>query len=102
MLSPISRPEGRKMRGIFLESISKTYRDGTRAVHEVTLTIPPAQIMSLVGPSGSGKSTLLHIIAGLLTPSTGQVFFGEREVTQLPAEQRNVGMVFQSYLLFPH
>ncbi len=90
------------MQGIFLQRVSKIYPNGTQALREVTLLIPAEKIFVFVGPSGSGKSTLLHIIAGLLSPSAGQVFFKEREVTTLPAEQRNVGMVFQSYMLFPH
>jgi spermidine/putrescine ABC transporter ATP-binding subunit len=67
-----------------------------------TLTIEPGEFLTLLGPSGSGKTTLLNLVAGHLDPSAGQVLIGERDVTNVPARHRNVGMVFQSYALFPH
>ena len=60
------------------------------------------QFVTILGPSGSGKTTLLNLIAGLIEPSAGQIRIGGRDVTRLPAAQRNVGLVFQSYALFPH
>jgi ABC-type Fe3+/spermidine/putrescine transport system ATPase subunit len=74
----------------------------TLALHEVSLQIKAGELFFLLGPSGCGKSTLLRIIAGLLTPSSGQVLFNNREVTHLPTDQRNAVMCFQSYALWPH
>jgi ABC-type Fe3+/spermidine/putrescine transport system ATPase subunit len=64
--------------------------------------MPAGQFLTLLGPSGCGKTTLLKLIGGYLTPAAGAVFLGGREVTALPPERRNVGMVFQNYALFPH
>jgi putative spermidine/putrescine transport system ATP-binding protein len=87
---------------IKLEGLRKVYADATVALDDVSLVCPRAKTTSLVGPSGSGKSTILKIIAGLLDASGGRVLFGAREVTHLPPERRNIGMVFQSYALFPN
>jgi sulfate/thiosulfate transport system ATP-binding protein len=75
---------------------------GTPAVSEVSFSAPAGGITSLLGPSGSGKSTVLRVIAGLEEPDFGQVWFGEQEVTHLPARRRGLGFVFQSYALFKH
>jgi len=75
---------------------------GQPAVRDVSFTLEPGTTTTLVGASGSGKTTLLRCLAGLLQPNTGQVLFDGRDVTALPAEVRNVGLVFQSYALFPH
>ena len=89
--------------GIRLEGCAKTFADGTRALEPVQLEIQPGETLVLLGPSGCGKTTMLRIIAGLEQPDAGgQVFFGEQDVTPLPIEQRRVGMVFQSYALFPN
>ena len=89
--------------GIRLENCAKTFADGTRALEPVQLDIQPGETVVLLGPSGCGKTTMLRIIAGLEQPdSGGQVFFGTQDVTSLPIEQRRVGMVFQSYALFPN
>lgn len=85
-----------------LHNLSKTYSDGTTALHGVSLTIEAGEIITLVGPSGCGKSTLLRLIAGLDTPSTGQVMCEGRDITALPAERRGMGVVFQNYALFPN
>jgi putative spermidine/putrescine transport system ATP-binding protein len=85
-----------------LKELRKVYPDGTVALDSVSLTCPTGQCTALVGPSGSGKTTILKIIAGLLEPTGGGVWFGEREVLSLPPEKRNIGMVFQSYALFPN
>jgi ABC-type Fe3+/spermidine/putrescine transport system ATPase subunit len=72
------------------------------ALHPIDLDIPQGQFLTLLGPSGSGKTTLLNICAGYLSPSAGRVVVGGRDITALPPRQRNMGMVFQSYALFPH
>lgn len=72
------------------------------ALDEVNLTVPRGQLTALLGPSGGGKSTLLRIIGGLDTPDAGQVHVDGRETTRLPAQQRNVGFVFQHYAAFKH
>jgi iron(III) transport system ATP-binding protein len=72
------------------------------AVNDVTFLVEPGTLVTLLGPSGCGKTTTLRLIAGLEMASEGQVFIGERDVTLLPATERDVSMVFQSYALFPH
>lgn len=86
-----------------LKSVSKTYPDGTVALKPTELHVEPSEIISLLGPSGCGKTTLLRIVAGLETPDAGsEVWFGEDDVTRMPVEHRKIGMVFQSYALFPN
>ena len=89
------------MAGVTLQGIRKTYGDFT-AVTDLDLTIREGELLALLGPSGCGKTTTLRMIAGFVTPTAGTVAFGERDVTALPVHQRNVGMVFQGYALFPH
>ena len=72
------------------------------AVSDFTFIVPDGELIGLLGPSGCGKSTTLNMICGLETPTEGQVFFGENDVTNLAAEHRGVGMVFQNYALYPH
>ena len=72
------------------------------AVNDFTFEIPDGKLVGLLGPSGCGKSTMLNLLSGLLTPTSGNIFFGEDEVTNLPAENRGVGLVFQNYALYPH
>ena len=72
------------------------------AVNDFSFEIPDGQLIGLLGPSGCGKSTTLNLICGLLEPSSGKIFFGDDDVTELPAEKRGVGLVFQSYALYPH
>jgi spermidine/putrescine transport system ATP-binding protein len=73
-----------------------------RAVSGVSLTLRRGEFFSLVGPSGCGKTTTLRLIAGLETPTSGEILLNNRSVVQLPAYQRNVSTVFQNYALFPH
>ncbi|HUX24561.1 MAG TPA: ABC transporter ATP-binding protein [Burkholderiales bacterium] len=88
---------------IRLVGCGKTFADGTRALDDTTLEIQGGETVVFLGPSGCGKTTLLRVIAGLETPDPGgRVFFDDEDVTALPIEQRNVGMVFQSYALFPN
>ena len=74
----------------------------TVAVDHFTYEIPDGKLIGLLGPSGCGKSTTLYMISGLQTPTKGKIFFGDQDVTALPAEQRGVGLVFQNYALYPH
>ena len=74
----------------------------TVAVDHFTYEIPDGKLIGLLGPSGCGKSTTLYMISGLQTPTEGKIFFGDQDVTALPAEQRGVGLVFQNYALYPH
>jgi putative spermidine/putrescine transport system ATP-binding protein len=88
---------------ITLERCSKTFDDGTRALHPTDLEIAAGETIVLLGPSGCGKTTTLRIVAGLESPDAGgRVRFGDADVTDVPIERRNVGMVFQSYALFPN
>ena len=88
---------------IRLVNCSKTFEDGTHALNPINLEIKGGETVVLLGPSGCGKTTTLRMIAGLESPDAGgQIFFGDEDVTQKPIEQRNVGMVFQSYALFPN
>ncbi|HVU50357.1 MAG TPA: ABC transporter ATP-binding protein [Polyangia bacterium] len=74
----------------------------TVAVDGVTLAIEPGELFLLLGPSGCGKTTLLRALAGFVAPDAGAIRFGDEDVTRLPAHQRNAGMVFQSFALWPH
>jgi putative spermidine/putrescine transport system ATP-binding protein len=86
-----------------LEACAKTFADGTRALEPMTLDIARGETMVFLGPSGCGKTTTLRIIAGLERPDPGgRVLFNGEDMTQVPIERRNVGMVFQSYALFPN
>jgi len=87
---------------IRLQGCRKTFSDGTVAVHALDLEIEPGEILAILGPSGCGKTTTLRLIAGLEHPDSGQVWFGQQDVTGLPIERRDVGMVFQNYALFPN
>jgi putative spermidine/putrescine transport system ATP-binding protein len=86
-----------------LEACAKTFPNGTRALEAVTLHVDRGETVVFLGPSGCGKTTLLRIIAGLEGPDAGgRVLFNGNDVTDVPIERRNVGMVFQSYALFPN
>jgi putative spermidine/putrescine transport system ATP-binding protein len=86
-----------------IEACGKTFTDGTRALEPATLDIARGETLVLLGPSGCGKTTMLRIIAGLELPDAGgKVLFDGKDMTSVPIEKRNVGMVFQSYALFPN
>ncbi len=88
---------------LHVDRCAKAFPDGTRALEFVTLDIASGETMVLLGPSGCGKTTLLRIIAGLEHPDPGgRILFSGEDVTAVPIERRNVGMVFQSYALFPN
>ena len=74
----------------------------TVAVNDLDITIPDGKLIGLLGPSGCGKSTTLYMIAGLLEPSSGEIWFGDEEVTRLSPDKRGIGLVFQNYALYPH
>ena len=84
-----------------INGVSHSY-GGAQAVDDVSFTVPAGTIAAILGPSGCGKSTMLRVVCGLLRPTTGTVSIGERDVTEVPARERKVGMVFQNYALFPH
>lgn len=86
-----------------IEACGKTFADGTHALEPATLDIARGETLVLLGPSGCGKTTMLRIIAGLELPDAGgRVLFDGKDMTPVPIERRNVGMVFQSYALFPN
>jgi putative spermidine/putrescine transport system ATP-binding protein len=88
---------------VHIEACGKTFADGTRALEPATLDIARGETLVLLGPSGCGKTTMLRIIAGLEVPDAGgRVLFDGKDMTAVPIERRNVGMVFQSYALFPN
>jgi iron(III) transport system ATP-binding protein len=88
-------------RGVTIEGVSFGY-GATPVLADISLAVARGELFAFLGPSGSGKTTLLRLIAGFGTPSSGRVLIGERDVTSLPPWSRNVGMVFQSYALWPH
>jgi multiple sugar transport system ATP-binding protein len=89
------------MASVRLENVTKRY-DDELAVDNMNLDIKDGEFLTLVGPSGCGKSTTMETIAGLTKPTSGDVFIGERNVTNLPPKDRGISMVFQNIALFPH
>jgi multiple sugar transport system ATP-binding protein len=90
------------MPGIRIDGVSKAYKNGPRAVDDVSLEVRQGEFMVLVGPSGCGKSTLLKLIAGIEETSAGAIHIGGRDVTHLDPRKRDIAMVFQNYALYPH
>ncbi|MCB2173212.1 ABC transporter ATP-binding protein, partial [archaeon] len=86
---------------IELRNLTKRFGEVT-AADNINLTINDGEFFTLLGPSGCGKTTTMRMIAGLEFPTEGQVFFDDNDVTQLPSYERNTGMVFQNYALWPH
>ena len=93
---------------VVLQNLTKIFPNRNKklpdviAVNDFTFEIPDGKLVGLLGPSGCGKSTALNLLCGLLDPTGGRIFFGDDDVTKLPAENRGVGMVFQNYALYPH
>src|SRR5262245_51913125 len=85
-----------------LERVAKSFDGRTRAVDGVELAIAAGEFFALLGPSGCGKTTTLRMIAGFETPDEGRIFVGGADITGVPVHKRNMGMIFQSYALFPH
>jgi len=83
-------------------SRNKKEKKDVVAVDNFDFEIPDGKLIGLLGPSGCGKSTTLHLLSGLQKPTSGRIFFGEDDVTDLPAENRGIGLVFQNYALYPH
>ena len=86
---------------IFPGNAARHIKD-TTAVNDLDIVIPDGKLVGLLGPSGCGKSTTLYMISGLLNPTSGEIWFGDEEVTNLSAEKRGIGLVFQNYALYPH
>ena len=93
---------------VVLKNLTKRFPSRTKkgddviAVNDFNFEIPDGKLIGLLGPSGCGKSTTLNLISGLEAPTSGQIFFGDDDVTRLPPENRGVGLVFQNYALYPH
>src|SRR3954467_2863691 len=79
---------------IYLDKLRREFKEVV-AVHDITMTFPSSSVTCLLGPSGCGKTTLMRMIAGLETPSSGEIYFDDERVTRLSPSQRNIGMVFQ-------
>jgi iron(III) transport system ATP-binding protein len=98
---PAAAIESVPMTLIRLQDVSKHF-GATLAVDRVSLDIAAGEMFFLLGPSGCGKTTLLRILAGFVQPDAGEVFFGDQRITDLPPRERDAGMVFQTYALWPH
>ena len=88
-------------RSVVLEKISKLY-GSVHALNSISLAVGEGEFLTLLGPSGSGKTTCLQIMAGIVRPDSGELRIAGRDVTRVPMHKRNIGMLFQSYALFPH
>ncbi len=87
---------------IEIKDLNKIYENGYEALKDIDLKIPDGALVTLLGPSGCGKSTILNIIAGILDPTHGDILFDDKSVINLHPKDRNIGMVFQNYALYPH
>jgi multiple sugar transport system ATP-binding protein len=87
---------------IQLDALNKVYPNGFHAVHDLSLDVADGEFMVLVGPSGCGKTTALRMVAGLEEITSGSLRIGDRSVAELPAQDRDIAMVFQDYALYPH
>ncbi|WP_082066098.1 ABC transporter ATP-binding protein [Agrobacterium arsenijevicii] len=87
---------------VVLQNVVKSYDGTTQVVKGVDLAVHAGEFLTILGPSGSGKTSLLMMLAGFEQPSAGAIIIGGRDVSRQPAHQRNIGMVFQQYALFPH
>ena len=99
--SPASLAAGMESVGVRIDGVDLSY-GSHRVLKDIHLDIKPGEFFAFLGPSGCGKTTLLRLIAGFNTSQRGQVTIGGRDISGLPAHKRNVGMVFQSYALWPH
>ena len=91
-----------KIYDVVLRDVNKVYPNGFHAVYDFNINIEKGEFIVMAGPSGCGKSTTLFMLSGLESPTEGQIFFGEDDVTTLAAEKRGIGLVFQNYALYPH
>ena len=101
--------KGKNAMKVTLQNLTKTFPSRNKkqpedvvAVNDFTFEIGDGMLIGLLGPSGCGKSTTLNLLSGLLKPTSGKIYFGDDDVTNLPAEKRGVGLVFQNYALYPH
>ena len=101
--------EGLLFMEVILQNLTKKFpgrdrkkREDVIAVNDFSFAIPDGKLIGLLGPSGCGKSTTLNLISGLIKPTSGKIFFGKDDVTDLPPENRGIGLVFQNYALYPH
>lgn len=83
------------------ENVTMQFED-KKVLDNINFTLPSGELISFLGPSGCGKSTTLYLISGLLNPTSGNIYFDERDVTKLDPVKRGVGLVFQNYALYPH
>src|SRR6266480_7422215 len=90
------------MARIALEHVEKIYPNGYVAARDLSLEAVDGELLVLVGPSGSGKSTVLRLMAGLERVTDGVIRIGDRDVTDMPPQKRDIAMVFQNYALYPH
>ncbi|MBC5810393.1 MAG: ABC transporter ATP-binding protein, partial [Candidatus Eremiobacteraeota bacterium] len=93
------------MARVRVANVSKSYRRGevqVFALRDVSFALADGEFVAVIGPSGSGKTTLLRTIAGLTEPDAGSVWFDDRDVTNVPSQDRRAGFVFQQYALYPH
>jgi multiple sugar transport system ATP-binding protein len=97
-----SEDGGNETMQLTLKNITLTYDQQANIFEHLNCIVPNGQLVALLGPSGSGKTTILNLIAGLLTPTAGQILFADTDVTQQDVRMRNIGMVFQDYALYPH
>ncbi len=86
---------------IRLENVSFK-KDGVQILSNINLTIEDQEYLIIVGPTGAGKTSLIGLISGLHKPTSGKIFFDDKDITNLPPNERNCGVMFESYALFPH
>jgi multiple sugar transport system ATP-binding protein len=100
--STATTPKEARVSGIEFRSVTMQYENGPVALDGFSLKVEPGEFVVFVGPSGCGKSTALRLLAGLEEPTSGEIIIGERDVTDLDPQDRDLAMVFQSYALYPH
>ncbi|HEY2980417.1 MAG TPA: ATP-binding cassette domain-containing protein, partial [Anaerolineales bacterium] len=90
------------MHAVELSKVTKRFGHAVIAVDDIDLAVPAGAFVTLLGPSGCGKTTTLRMIAGLESPSAGEIRIKGQRINELPIHKRNLGIVFQNYALFPH
>jgi ABC-type Fe3+/spermidine/putrescine transport system ATPase subunit len=98
-IAVVKKPE---ILALKVENVFQAYQEGTQILKDVSFLVNDGELCCILGPSGSGKTTLLKIIAGLILPDAGKVIFRGMDFTKIPANQRNIGLVFQKFALFPY